>query len=47
LIISASYQENALPGIHIKIHYTSLPNRSGQTSFIAGINFATLFRVCW
>jgi len=24
--INASYQENALPEIHIKIHHTTLPN---------------------
>jgi len=28
------------------IHHTSLPNPLDQTSFITGINFATLFRVC-
>jgi len=46
IFINASYQENALPAIHIKIHHISLSNLSGQTSFITGINFATLFRVC-
>jgi len=34
IIIIASYQENALSAIHIKIHHTSLPNPLGQTSFI-------------
>jgi len=46
IITNASYQENALPAIHIKIHHTSLPNPLDQISFITGINFATLFRVC-
>jgi len=32
MIINASYQKNALPAIHIKIHDTSLPNSLGQTS---------------
>jgi len=45
IIANASYKENALPAIHIKIHHTILPNLLGQTSFITGINFATLFRV--
>jgi len=44
VIINALYQENALPAIHINIHHTSLPNPLGQTSFITGINFATLFQ---
>jgi len=46
IFIDASYQENALPAIHIKMHYTTLPNPLGQTSFITGIIIATLFRVC-
>jgi len=46
MIINASYHENALPAILIKIHHTSLPNLLSQTSFITGINFTTLFRVC-
>jgi len=37
IFINASYQENTLPAIHIKLHHTSLPNPSGQTSFITGI----------
>jgi len=44
--INASYQENALPAIRIKIHHTCLPNPLGQSSIITRINFATLFRVC-
>jgi len=35
-----------LPAIHIEIHQNRLPNPSGQTSFITGINFAISFRVC-
>ena len=46
LIINTSYWENAVAAIHIKIHHTSLLNPLGQTSFITGINFATLFRIC-
>jgi len=46
LNVNAPYQENALPAIHIKIHRTTLPSPLGQTSFITGINFVTLFRVC-
>ena len=45
-IINVSYQENAMPAIHIKIYHTRVSNPLGQTSFITWINFATLFRVC-
>jgi len=41
IIINASYQENALPAIHIKYITPAC-----QTSFVTGINFPTLFRVC-
>jgi len=34
--INASYQQNALPAINIKIHHTSLQNRLGKTRFITG-----------
>jgi len=44
LIISASYQENALPAIHIKI--TLVYQILRPTSFISEINFAAPFRVC-
>jgi len=47
IITNASYQENALPAIHIKTHHTTLPTPIGVISFITGISFATLFRVCW
>jgi len=46
IILNASYQVNALPAIHIKMHHSTLPNPLGQTSFINGINFGILFRVC-
>ena len=45
-VISASYQEHAIQAIHIEMHHTTLQNSLGQTSFINGINFTTLFRVC-
>jgi len=49
--ITASNYQSSISGkctarIHIQIHHTRLPNSTGQTSFITGINFVTLFRVC-
>jgi len=46
VIINASYQENPLPAIRIKIHHPRLPNPLAQTNFVTGINFDTLFLVC-
>jgi len=37
MIINASYQENALPTIHIKMHYASLPNPSAKPVLSPGL----------
>jgi len=43
-IINTSYQENALPVIHIKIHHTSYQILQAEPVLSpGGINFATLF----
>jgi len=47
IIINTSYQENALPAIHIQIHHTSYQILWAKSVLSpGGINFATLFRVC-
>jgi len=47
IIINTSYQENALPAIHIKIHHTSHQILWAKPVLSpGGINFATQFRLC-